>query len=121
MTDARAPLFAPSKRVMLQWLFAALMLAAFAGAAHRYGSLREQAVMYAYMPQVPAPGRPRNVKTSMLDVRNIEDYTRTILVERRRRRAENARLPGQGVSAQAAGQPDVMVRWRHFEPNDDWW
>lgn len=60
-------------------------VAAFAGAECAYGSAREQAVMYGYMPQVPAPGRPRNVKTSMVDVRNVEDYTRMILAERRRR------------------------------------
>jgi hypothetical protein len=60
-------------------------VAAYAGAEVQYGSTREQAVMYAYMPQVPSPGRPRNVKTSMLDVRNVEDYTRMILTERRRR------------------------------------
>jgi hypothetical protein len=59
-------------------------VAAFAGADHVYGSEREHAVMYAYMPQVPKPGLPRNVKTSMLDTRNVEDYTRMLLAERRR-------------------------------------
>ena len=59
-------------------------VAAFAGAPFVYGSEREHAVMYSYLPQVPRPGRPRNVKTSMVDVSNIEDYTRMILAERRR-------------------------------------
>jgi NADPH-dependent 2,4-dienoyl-CoA reductase/sulfur reductase-like enzyme len=59
-------------------------VAAFAGADCVYGSDREHAVMYAYMPQVAKPGLPRNVKTSMLDTTNVEDYTRTLLAERRR-------------------------------------
>ncbi len=25
------------------------------------------------------------------------------------------------ITAQAAGKPEVRIRWRHFEPNDDWW
>jgi ribulose 1,5-bisphosphate synthetase/thiazole synthase len=59
-------------------------VAAFAGADSVYGSEREHTVMYAYLPQVVSPGRPRNVKTSMLDTSNVEDYTRTLLAERRR-------------------------------------
>ena len=60
-------------------------VAAFAGADNVYGSDREHTVMYAYLPQVVSPGRPRNVKTSMLDTSNVEDYTRTLLAERKRR------------------------------------
>jgi ribulose 1,5-bisphosphate synthetase/thiazole synthase len=59
-------------------------VAAFAGAEFVYGSERDHSVMYTYMAQVPTPGRPRNVKTSMIDVSNIEDLTRGIMVERRR-------------------------------------
>ena len=59
-------------------------VAAFAGAEFVYGSDRDHTVMYTYMAQIPSPGRPRNVKTSMIDVSNIEDLTRGIMVERRR-------------------------------------
>ncbi len=60
-------------------------IAAWAGAESVYGSSREHSVMWGYMPQVPGPGRPRNMKTSMVDTTNIRDYTRMIMVERRRR------------------------------------
>jgi flavin-dependent dehydrogenase len=60
-------------------------VAAWAGAQAVYGSSREHAVMWAYMPQVAGPGRPRNVKTSMVDTTNVRDYVRMILAERRRR------------------------------------
>jgi hypothetical protein len=59
-------------------------VAAFAGADATYGSEREHAVMYAYLPQVAAPGRSRNVKTSMTDTSNVQDYTRMLMAERRR-------------------------------------
>jgi hypothetical protein len=59
-------------------------VAAFAGAEYVYGSERDHAIMYTYMAQVAKPGAPRNVKTSMVDVSNIKDYTRAILEERRR-------------------------------------
>jgi hypothetical protein len=59
-------------------------VAAFAGADYVYGSEREHNVMYAYLPQIPSPGRPRNVKTSMVDTTNIADYNRALLAERRR-------------------------------------
>ncbi len=61
-------------------------VAAFAGADYVYGAERDHALMYTYMAQVAQPGKPRNVKTSMVDVSNIEDYTRAILDERRRRK-----------------------------------
>jgi hypothetical protein len=61
-------------------------VAAFAGAEYVYGSERDHALMYTYMAQVAQPGKPRNVKTSMVDVTNIEDYTRAIVDERRRRK-----------------------------------
>jgi ribulose 1,5-bisphosphate synthetase/thiazole synthase len=61
-------------------------VAAFAGADYVYGAERDHSLMYTYMAQVAQPGRPRNVKTSMIDVTNIEDYTRAIIDERRRRK-----------------------------------
>lgn len=60
-------------------------VAAWAGAQYLYGSDREHAVMWGYMPQIVGPGLPRNVKTSMVDTTNIRDYVRMILAERRRR------------------------------------
>ena len=59
-------------------------VAAWAGAEYIYGSERDHSTMYTYMPQVARPGLTRNVKTSMADITNIEDYTRMILAERRR-------------------------------------
>ncbi len=61
-------------------------VAAFAGAEYVLGSDRENAVMYALMPEGDRPGRFLNVKTSMLDVSDVEDWTRMILAERRRHR-----------------------------------
>ncbi len=61
-------------------------VAAFAGAEHALGSERDHTVMYALMPGSDRPGRFLNIKTSMLDVTNVEDYTRMILVERRRQK-----------------------------------
>ena len=61
-------------------------VAAYAGADYVYGAERDHSLMYTYMAQVAQPGRPRNVKTSMIDVTNIEDYTRAIIDERRRRK-----------------------------------
>ena len=59
-------------------------VAAWAGADTVYGSAREHAVMWGYMPQLAAPDAPRNVKTSMIDTTNIVDYNRMIRAERRR-------------------------------------
>ncbi len=61
-------------------------VAAFAGAECVLGSEREHLVMYALMPEGDRPGRFLNVKTSMLDVTDVEDVTRMVLVERRRHR-----------------------------------
>lgn len=61
-------------------------IAAFAGAECVLGSDREHMVMYALMPEENRPGHFLNVKTSMLDVTDIEDVTRMILAERRRHR-----------------------------------
>lgn len=61
-------------------------VAAYAGAEYVYGAERDHSLMYTYMAQVAQPGRPRNVKTSMVDVTNIEDTTRAIIDERRRRK-----------------------------------
>lgn len=59
-------------------------VAAFAGAECVLGSEREHMVMYALMPEANRPGQYHNIKTSMLDVTNVEDYVRMILAERRR-------------------------------------
>ena len=61
-------------------------VAAFAGAECVLGSEREHLVMYALMPESDRPGRFRNVKTSMVDVTDVEDVTRMVLAERRRHR-----------------------------------
>lgn len=59
-------------------------VAVFAGAQHSYGSVRDHIVMWYSLAQFTRPGRSRNNFTSMVDVSNIEDYTRAILVGRRR-------------------------------------
>ncbi|SEN78767.1 hypothetical protein SAMN05444955_1244 [Lihuaxuella thermophila] len=58
--------------------------AAFAGANYVYGSERDHTVMWYSLAQFEKPGRTRNNFTSMVDVSNIEDYTRAILAGRRR-------------------------------------
>lgn len=60
-------------------------VAAFAGADCVLGSSREHLVMYGSMAGSAKPGRFRNIKTSMVDITDVEDYTRMILAERRRR------------------------------------
>jgi flavin-dependent dehydrogenase len=59
-------------------------IAAFAGAKYVYGSTRDHAVMWYSLAQFAKPGRNQNNFTSMVDISNIEDYTRAILVGRRR-------------------------------------
>ena len=59
-------------------------VAAFAGAKYTYGSTREHAVMWYSLAQFVKPGYSQNNFTSMVDVSNIEDYTRAILAGRRR-------------------------------------
>ncbi|UCE99237.1 MAG: FAD-dependent oxidoreductase [Planctomycetota bacterium] len=59
-------------------------VAAFAGAKYTYGSTREHAVMWFSLAQFVKPGYTQNNFTSMVDVSNIEDYTRAILAGRRR-------------------------------------
>jgi len=59
-------------------------VAAFAGAKYVYGSARDHVVMWYSLAQFAKPGRNQNNFTSMVDVSNIEDYTRAILVGRRR-------------------------------------
>lgn len=59
-------------------------VAAFAGADYVYGSERDHIVMWYALAQFPRPGLTRNHFTSMVDVSNIEDYTRAILAGRRR-------------------------------------
>lgn len=59
-------------------------LVAFAGGKFVYGSDEDQSVMWYSLAQFPEPGRSKNNFTSMVDVSNIRDYTRSILVGRRR-------------------------------------
>lgn len=58
--------------------------AAFAGASYLYGSERDHTVMWYSLAQFEKPGRTKNNFTSMVDVSNIEDYTRAIVAGRRR-------------------------------------
>ncbi|MDI7276253.1 MAG: FAD-dependent oxidoreductase [Anaerolineae bacterium] len=59
-------------------------LAAFAGAECVYGAERDHVTMWYSLPQFREPGITRNNFASMVDVGNIEDYTRAILAGRRR-------------------------------------
>jgi hypothetical protein len=59
-------------------------VAAFAGADFVLGSKRDHIPMWANLAQFVHPGRNENHFTSTADVTNIEDYTRYILVGRRR-------------------------------------
>lgn len=59
-------------------------VAAFAGADFIYGNERDHITMWYALAQFPRPGLTRNHFTSMVDVSNIEDYTRAILAGRRR-------------------------------------
>lgn len=59
-------------------------VAAFAGAKYTYGSSHDHVVMWYSLAQFAAPGRTQNNFTGMVDVSNIEDYTRAILAGRRR-------------------------------------
>ena len=59
-------------------------VAAFAGADYVYGNERDHVVMWYALAQFPRPGLTRNHFTSMVDVSNVEDYTRAILAGRRR-------------------------------------
>ncbi len=61
-------------------------VAAFAGAKYTYGSARDHVVMWYSLAQFVKPGRTQNNFTSMVDVSNIEDYTRAVIVGRRRGR-----------------------------------
>ncbi len=59
-------------------------VAAFAGAESIYGNASDHVTMWYSLAQFATPGRTRNNFTSMVDVSNIEDYTRAVLVGRRR-------------------------------------
>jgi hypothetical protein len=58
-------------------------LAAFAGAPFKYGSPRNRSTMWYSLAQYSEPGRTKNNFTSMVDIGNIEDYTRAIISARR--------------------------------------
>ena len=59
-------------------------VAAFAGADYVLGSNRDHVPMWANLAQFVNPGRNQNHFTSTADVTNIEDYTRYVMVGRRR-------------------------------------
>jgi flavin-dependent dehydrogenase len=59
-------------------------VAAFGGADYVYGDERDHVVMWYALAQYTRPGLTRNHFTSMVDVSNVEDYTRAILAGRRR-------------------------------------
>jgi ribulose 1,5-bisphosphate synthetase/thiazole synthase len=59
-------------------------VAAFAGAEFVYGNAQDHVTMWYSLAQFVDPGRSQNNFTSMVDVSNIEDYTRAILAGRRR-------------------------------------
>jgi ribulose 1,5-bisphosphate synthetase/thiazole synthase len=59
-------------------------VAAFAGAEFVYGSADDHLTMWYSLAQFKQPGRSQNNFTSMVDVSNVEDYTRAILAGRRR-------------------------------------
>jgi len=58
-------------------------VAVFAGARYTYGGERDRATMWYSLAQFRAPGRTQNNFSSMVDISNIEDYTRAILIGRR--------------------------------------
>ncbi|HEU5138839.1 MAG TPA: FAD-dependent oxidoreductase, partial [Bacillales bacterium] len=64
-------------------------VAVFAGADYVYGSSRDHVSMWYSLAQFSTPGLSRNNFTSMVDVSNIEDYTRAILAGRRRKRDDS--------------------------------
>jgi len=59
-------------------------VATFADASSTYGSTRDRTVMWYSLAQLAAPGRTRNNFTSTVDVGVVTDYTRALLVGRRR-------------------------------------
>lgn len=59
-------------------------VAAHAGAEFVYGAERDHVTMWYSLAQFGRSGRTKNNFTSMVDVSNIEDYTRAILAGRRR-------------------------------------
>jgi len=59
-------------------------VAAFAGAEFVYGNAGDHLTMWYSLAQFKQPGRSQNNFTSMVDVSNVEDYTRAILAGRRR-------------------------------------
>jgi len=58
-------------------------LAAFAGAQFTYGSHRNRSTMWYSLAQYAEPGKTKNNFTSMVEIGNIEDYTRAIISARR--------------------------------------
>lgn len=58
-------------------------IAAFAGAQFTYGSQRNKTTMWYSLAQYSEPGKTKNNFTSMVDIGNIEDYTRAIISSRK--------------------------------------
>lgn len=86
-------------------------VAAFAGADFVYGSERDHITMWYALAQFPRPGLTRNHFTSMVDVSNIEDYTRAILAGRRRGSQETMHDHGIYVAPRESRhiQADVVL------------
>ncbi|MDM5330541.1 FAD-dependent oxidoreductase [Neobacillus sp. CF12] len=59
-------------------------LAAFAGAEFVYGAARDHVTMWYSLAQYNKPGKLQNNFTSMVNVSDVQDYTRAILSGRRR-------------------------------------
>ncbi|WP_077623219.1 FAD-dependent oxidoreductase [Sediminibacillus massiliensis] len=74
-------------------------VAAFAGAEYIYGSERDHIVMWYSLAQFAKPGRSQNNFTSMVDISNVEDYTRAILDGRRRKRKRDVHDHGIYVAS----------------------
>jgi ribulose 1,5-bisphosphate synthetase/thiazole synthase len=63
-------------------------IAAFAGAEFVYGSSRDHVTMWYSLAQFKQPGKTQNNFTSMVNISDINDYTRAILAGRRRDRGD---------------------------------
>jgi len=96
-------------------------IAVFSGAAYSHGSDRNRSTMWYSLAQFADPGQTRNNFTSMVDVGNIEDYTRAILAGRRRGQntVDHGTYLAQRESRQILGETVLtltdMLRQRRYE------
>lgn len=96
-------------------------IAVFSGAAYSHGSDRNRSTMWYSLAQFTDPGQTRNNFTSMVDVGNIEDYTRAILAGRRRGQntVDHGTYLAQRESRQILGETVLtltdMLRQRRYE------